>query len=124
MADEFVRRDVFDVTMSRMEALIDRSLAKQEALASRMREETNSAISKMQQAMIEMRGETNNAISKMQKDISDMRGDIKAEVSGLKGDVKAMNARLDTLQNKFSWNLAWLGVIIGLVLAVVQHLWK
>ena len=106
MANEFVRRDVFDVTMSRMEALIDRSLAKQEALASRMREETNSAI------------------SKMQKDISDMRGDIKAEVSGLKGDVKAMNARLDTLQNKFSWNLAWFGVIIGLVLAVVQHLWK
>ena len=37
MADEFVRRDVFDVAISRIEALIDRSLAKQEALAGRMR---------------------------------------------------------------------------------------
>ena len=32
MADEFVRKDVFDAALGRIEALIDRSLAKQEAL--------------------------------------------------------------------------------------------
>ena len=84
MADEFVRRDIFDLYMGRMEAIMEKNLAKHDAIAA----------------------------------------DKKADVAELKGDVKAMNARLDTLQNKFSWNLAWLGVIIGLVLAVVQHLWK
>ncbi|MBQ3377248.1 MAG: hypothetical protein IJG62_03160 [Synergistaceae bacterium] len=84
MADEFVRRDIFDLYMGRMEAIMEKNLAKHDAIAA----------------------------------------DMKADVAELKGDVKAMNARLDTLQNKFSWNLAWLGVIIGLVLAVVQHLWK
>ena len=84
MADEFVRRDIFDLYMGRMEAIMEKNLAKHDAIAA----------------------------------------DMTADVAELKGDVKAMNARLDTLQNKFSWNLAWLGVIIGLVLAVVQHLWK
>ncbi|MBR0043828.1 MAG: hypothetical protein IJP56_03225 [Synergistaceae bacterium] len=84
MADEFVRRDIFDLYMGRMEAIMEKNLAKHDAIAA----------------------------------------DMKADVAELKGDVKAMNARLDTLQNKFSWNLAWLGVIIGLVLAVVQHLCK
>ena len=84
MADEFVRRDIFDLYMGRMETIMEKNLAKHDAIAA----------------------------------------DMKADVAELKGDVKAMNVRLDTLQNKFSWNLAWLGVIIGLVLAVVQHLWK
>ena len=42
----------------------------------------------------------------------------------IRGDIKAINARFDTLQNKFSWNLAWVGIIMGLVLAIVQHFWK
>ena len=50
--------------------------------------------------------------------------EMRANISEMKGDLKAMNARLDTIENKFSWNLAWVGIIMGLVLAIVQHFWK
>ena len=35
-----------------------------------------------------------------------------------------VTARLDTLESRFTWNLAWVGIIIGIVLAIVQRLWK
>ena len=68
---------LFHESMSKMEAIMEKNLAKHDAIANEMR-----------------------------------------------GDIKAINARLDTLESRFSWNLAWLGVIVGLVLAIVQHFWK
>ena len=44
--------------------------------------------------------------------------------SEMRGDIKAINARLDTLENRYSWNLAWVGIIMALALAIFQHLWK
>ena len=84
MADDYVRREILDLYIERMEAISEKNLAKHDAIAAEMR----------------------------------------SSISEMKGDLKAMNARLDTIENKFSWNLAWLGIIIGLVLAIVQHIWK
>ena len=84
MADEYVRREILDLYIERMEAISEKNLAKHDAIAAEMR----------------------------------------ANISEMKGDLKAMNARLDTIENKFSWNLAWVGIIIGLALAIVQLIWK
>ena len=84
MADEYVRREILDLYIERMEAISEKNLAKHDAIAAEMR----------------------------------------ANISEMNGDLKAMNARLDTIENKFSWNLAWVGIIIGLALAIVQHFWK
>ena len=84
MADEYMRREILDLYIERMEAISEKNLAKHDAIAAEMR----------------------------------------ANISEMKGDLKAMNARLDTIENKFSWNLAWVGIIMGLVLAIVQHFWK
>ena len=84
MADEYMRREILDLYIERMEAISEKNLAKHDAIAAEMR----------------------------------------ANISEMKGDLKAMNARLDTIENKFSWNLAWVGIIIGLALAIVQHFWK
>ena len=66
----------------------------------------------------------NERLGKMEAIMEKNLAKYDAIASDIKGDVKAMNARLDTMQNKFSWNLAWVGIIMGLVLAIVQHFWK
>ncbi|MBR0043230.1 MAG: hypothetical protein IJP56_00125, partial [Synergistaceae bacterium] len=55
---------------------------------------------------------------------SEMQGNFRADVVRLEGRIETVNAKIDTLQNKFSWNIAWMGIIIGVVLAVIQHFWK
>ena len=102
MPADFVRKDLFELNIrrvahrfemteklvnsavERMEAIMEKNLAKQDAIASAMR----------------------------------------AEISEIKGDVKALSASFSTLQSRFAWNLAWVGIIMGLVLTVVQRSWK
>ncbi|MBQ9526860.1 MAG: hypothetical protein IJR68_04550 [Fretibacterium sp.] len=88
MADEFVRQDVFDANMRRMEALMDRNLTKHESIAERLERKFD---------MLNTR---------------------------LDGKFDTMNARIDALQNKFAWNIAWVGIVIAIVLAITQHLWR
>lgn len=74
---KYVRKDVFDSKMDRMEAIMDRNLAKHEIIAER-----------------------------------------------LSGKIDTLNARLDTLQGRFVWNLAWVAIVISVVLTVIQRLWR
>lgn len=102
MPEDFVRKDIFDLNVNR----VDHRFEMMEKLV-------NAAVERME-AIIEKNLAKHDAIA------SEMR----IEVSEIKGDVRAINARLDTLQNKFSWNLAWVGIVIGIVLAVIQHVWR
>ena len=46
---------------------------------------------------------------------------IENSFAELKGEVKAMNARLDTMQQQYSWKIGWLGTVFtfcGAALAV------
>ena len=63
--------------MDRMEAIMDRNLAKHEIIAER-----------------------------------------------LSGKIDTLNARLDTLQGRFAWNLAWVAIVISVALTVIQRLWR
>ncbi len=74
---KYVRKDVFDSKMDRMEAIMDRNLAKHEIIAER-----------------------------------------------LSGKIDTLNARLDTLQGRFAWNLAWVAIVISVALTVIQRLWR
>ena len=74
---KYVRKDVFDSKMDRMEAIMDRNLAKHEIIAER-----------------------------------------------LSGKIDTLNARLDTLQGRFAWNLAWVAIVMSLALTIIQRLWR
>lgn len=42
----------------------------------------------------------------------------------LSGKIDTLNARLDTLQGRFAWNLAWVAIVISVALTVIQRLWR
>ena len=95
MADEYVRKDLFDAAMLRMDQRFDAT----ERLV-------------------------NNTIERMETMMDRNLAKHETIAARIEGKFDTMNARLDTLENKFSWNLAWVGIIMGLVLAIVQHICK
>ena len=50
--------------------------------------------------------------------------DMRAGNPRLGGKLDARVARLDTLQSRFSWKLAWFGIVMALALARFQRLWR
>lgn len=56
-----------------------------------------------------------------------MQAELEKSFSGLLGEVKSMNARLDTIQQQYSWKIGWLGTVFtfcGAALAVYPLLSK
>ena len=106
MAEEFVKKDVCEANIRRMDQRFDAT----ETLI-------NNTVERMEAIMERNLAKHENIAERLEKkfDILNTR---------LEGRFDTMNARFDTLQNKFSWNLAWVGIIMGLVLAIVQHFWK
>lgn len=95
MADEFMRKDVFEAEKDRM----DHKVSSMEKLV-------NSALARME-VMMDRNLAKHETIAER-----------------IEGRFDTLNARLDSLQNKFAWNLAWMGIVIAIVLAITQHLWR
>ena len=102
-----------DTRIARMEALVDKTLAQIREDNSQLRADLKVMNARIDQNLAEYK-----AIA------SEMQGNFRADVARLEGKIDSVNAKVDTLQNKFSWNIAWMGIIIGVVLAVIQHFWK
>ena len=104
---------ISDMRIERLEALVDKALTEikigNAQLISELRHETK---------------ETKSELKVMNARIAQNLAEYKAIAESINGEVKALKTGFDTLQNKFSWNLAWVGIIMGLVLAIVQHFWK
>ena len=91
MADEFVRKDVFDARMDRMEAILDKKLE-------------------------EFRGELKNMNERMDKNLAEMKAivaDIRGDIGVLNTRMNGMDTRISDLQTVVYWGFA----IIGFVLA-------
>ena len=106
-----------DARSDRIEALMGQTLAEIKADNAQLRSEIRGEISAMN-ARIDKNLAEYKAIA------SEMQGNFRADVARLEGRIETVNAKIDTLQNKFSWSIAWMGMIIGVVLAVIQHFWK
>ena len=88
MADEFVRKDVFDARMDRLENIISENNARLEA--------------KIDSAIKELRGEIRENITKLE---------AKIEVQSTRID--ALNMRIESVQTSVYWGLAIMGLILA-----------
>ena len=106
--DEFIRKDVFDISIQRLEALMALNLTEQKAMNERL------------EARIDV---LDSRIDVLSERIDKNLAQYEAIASNIEGDIKAMNARLDTQQTKFGWYLTIFGLIITVAVAAIQ-LWK
>ena len=97
----------------RLEALMAQNLAEQRAIATELRGELKG---------MNQRIDTN--LTEYKLIASGIQGEMRENNARLEGKIEAMNARFDALQNRFAWNIAWVGIIMGLVLAIAQRIWR
>ena len=102
MADEYVKKEVFDARMDRMEALLEKTLIEMKADNEKLRSEVNTAI------------------VGMRSDNEKLRSELKAEILEVKGNINVLSTRMDGMDARIGdlQTVVILGfAIIGFVLA-------
>ena len=94
---EFVRKDVFEARMDRMEMLMEKTLMEMKADNEKLRSELSTAV------------------SGMRADNEKLRSEVKAEVLDIRGDIRTLNARIDGLQTGVYWGFTVLALLFGFV---------
>ncbi|MBQ9563977.1 MAG: hypothetical protein IJU98_00185 [Synergistaceae bacterium] len=84
MAEEFVRKEVFDARMDRMEALMEKTLIEIKADNEKLRSEFNT-----------------------------FRAEVRADINEIRGDVRVLAAQIGTLEAHISTLEYWGAILIG-----------
>ena len=102
MPEEFVRKEVFDARMDRLEAIMEKNL-------SELRTEIKATNERMEQgfALINERFALMN--ERMDKNMTEIKGEIRA----LDTRIDAVNMRVDSVQTTVYWGFALMGLILA-----------
>ena len=119
MADthEYVSKDTFDAHMQR----IDQRFEAQDKLIVERLDKMQAVFEKTQAQMERTHAQMERTQAQMEQSQAHFEQRIENSFAELKGEVKAMNARLDTMQQQYSWKIGWLGTVFtfcGAALAV------
>ena len=88
MAEEFVRKDVFDVRMDRMEALLEKTLT-------------------------EIKADNEKLRSEMRENNARIEGKIEALTQRVDQNFAFLNMRIESVQTSVYWGLAIMGLILA-----------
>ena len=108
---EYVRKDVFDARMDRMEMLMEKTLTEIKADNEKLRSEMNSAIG-------DLRSEMNAAIGDLRSEMNAAIGNLRSEMKVLDSRIDGLNMRVDTLQTTVYWGFALMGLILAFAVLV------
>lgn len=125
--DRYVRQEIFDI---HLQGLKDRAASEERVTDTRF--EILQAI--MERNLSEIRSEiksTNERMEKgfelmnerMDKNLAEYKAvasDMKTEISEIRGDVKALNASVQSLQQRRSWDIAWISLAVAVGIALIQ----
>ena len=108
----YVTLELHNTQLERIEALIERNLARQEAIAANMRAD----IGELRGEMGELRGE----IKAVHARIDGLEKKVDARIDGLEDSIALTNMRIDDLKSQQSNTLTRWGIIIAVGVCVVQ----
>ena len=129
--DNFIRKDVFDARMDRMEMLLEKTLT---GLQGEIRENNARIEAKIDKEVTELRNEMKTEVSalhnEMRAENEKLRNEVKAEISGLRDEMKAevsglrdeMKVEISGLRDEMRVNNARLETKIEVVTTQVDFL--
>ena len=148
---EYIRKDVFDARMDRLEALLGKVLieikadneklhSRIDSLEERLRNEIRSGDERLHNEVRSLRKEMEarfvSANERMDRHYIKLDGKIdvlsehidknyaqhEAKVNKIEGDIKVLNVKLDLLEHRRYWDIAWFGIAVAAVVAILQYL--
>lgn len=99
---EYVTLQVHDAQLGRIEALIERNLARQEAIASDIKSEIREMRGEIKALDAKIDGVEKNLNSK----IDGVKNELEAKIDGVMDAIAITNSRIDDLQSRKSNNIA------------------
>ena len=111
--DIYVRRDVFEARMDRMEMLLEKTVIEIKAYVDKSTGETKTYVEK---AIGGLRDEVKSEIGGLRAEFGSLRaefGSLRAEVVEVKNEVKVLTARVDSMENVLYWGLGLFGIILA-----------
>ena len=138
----YVRQDVFNARMDRLEILIEKNGTELKAYVDNavngVKAETTAAINS---AVNSLRAETSAAINSLETKTNEAINGVRAEINGVKADVNGLRAeiryvgnevsvltaRINSLENVVYWGLGGFGIILALAAilpTIIEHLRK
>ena len=128
--DVYVRKDVFEARMDRMEMLLEKTVLE-------IKSYVDKSTGEMKTEIAELRNETKAEIGTLKTEIGEVRNDMKAEIGTLKAeigevrsDIKVLTARIASLENVFYWGLGGFAVILAssvllpAILGFLKHIFR
>ena len=112
MENVFIRKDVFDARMDRMEMLLEKNLTEVRAENEKFRSEMRAENEKFRS---EMRAENEKFRSEIIGGNEKFHTEIRAEIKVLDERINSVGAKVDSMQTTISWGFAFLTIIIALV---------
>ena len=113
MSDEFVKKEVFDARMDRMEALLEKTLTEMKMDNEKLRSEVSSAVSKMQADNEKLRSENKEEISGLRSEMRENNARLEAKIEVVNTRIDALSTRIDSVQTTVYWGFALMGLILA-----------
>ena len=93
----------------RLQEAMEKNLSKYEVLASDIKGEMRAMNERIDKNLAEYKAA-----------VIDVRAELKEDVSEIRGDVKALNAGVQSLQQRRSWDIAWISLAVAVGIALIQ----
>ena len=100
---------ITDMRLERLQAIMERNL-------SEVKSEINAVNERMEKGFALM----NERMDKNLAEYKAAASDMKTEISEIRGDVKALNAGVQSLQQRRSWDIAWISLAVAVGIALIQ----
>lgn len=142
--DTYIRRDVFEARMDRMEMLLEKTVLEIKSYVDKstgetrtyvekaiggLRDEVKSDIGNLKNEVKsdvanlrdEVKSDIANFKNEVKSDIANFKDEVKSDIGGLraeivelKNDVNVLTARVDSMENVLYWGLGLFGIILAL----------
>ena len=117
--DVYVRRDVFEARMDRMEMLLEKTVLEIKSYVDKLTGETKAYVEKAIGGLRdEVRSEVGSLRTEMQSEIGGLKketGGLRAEIAEVKNEVKGLSARVQAVENTLSWWIGLFAILIALL---------
>ena len=117
--DVYVRRDVFEARMDRMEMLLEKTVLEIKSYVDKSTGETKAYVEKAIGGLRdEVRSEVGSLRTEMQSEIGGLKketGGLRAEIAEVKNEVKGLSARVQAVENTLSWWIGLFAILIALL---------
>lgn len=118
MNEEFVRKDIHDIEVRRLDERIDAAVLRMEARSETILARMEASLEEQKAQNAAFREYVSNELSEMRKEMLKNHGSLTADMKQLRGEMSALNSKVDNI----SRNVALIMTISGLAISAVSIL--